>query len=98
MSKINLIYMYNKYQIKCNENDLVRNILIKYSSKLNKDIKELYFLYKGKILSLSNNFKIYKLKINNNIYVFNLNIKKSEENKEIENILCSGMPKFINYK
>ena len=55
MSVIKFIYGNNRF-IKsykdCNE--LVINILLQYSSIINKNINELYFIYNGKKLSFKN--------------------------------------------
>ena len=58
MEKVKFIYMKNKYEIKLTEKNLTINILLnKFVSILNIEIKQLYFIYKGKYLSINNKKK-----------------------------------------
>ena len=90
MEKVKFIYMKNKYEIKLTENNLTINILLnKFVSILDIEIKQLYFIYKGKYLSINNKKKINELNDNNlTIFVFNLNIKKNNNEKKLKNIIC----------
>ena len=78
--------MKNKYKIKIESiNDTIGDIQNKYSSLLNKDVKELYFLYNGKYLPKTKKiFDINKKEIN--IFVYDIN-KKSYK-MELNNIIC----------
>ena len=88
MIVIKFIYENNQLEKICNDqNQLIIHILLEYSSIINKDIKELYFIYNGKKLSFKNNEKIKNLK-NNNIIINILNLNKKEENKELNQIIC----------
>ena len=82
MISITFIYernLFTKYII-IDKNELIINILLEYSIIINKDLKDLYFIFNGKNLSFKNNEKISNFNYNNiTIIVFNLNNKK--ENK-----------------
>ena len=96
MENVKFIYMKNKYEIKLAGNNLtINNIINKFASILNIDIKQLYFIYKGKLLFLNNNKKINELNDNNLIiFVFNLNIKRNNNEKELKNIICPECKKL----
>ena len=81
--------MKNIYEIECKEKDLsILNLLSKYSSIINIDFNQLFFLYKGKNLILNNMKKVNELKDNNIIIlVYNLKMKKIN-NKELKEIIC----------
>ena len=86
----NIKFIYGNKQIEKNykdENILIINILLEYSSIINKDIKELYFIYNGKNLSFKNNEKIINLK-NKNITINVLNLNNKKEKKELNQIIC----------
>ena len=70
MSVITFIYMNNLFKMKNSEINFISYYLInKYASLLNKDIKELCFLYNGKYLKINRNkFKIKSS--SNKIFVF----------------------------
>ena len=76
MSTVIFIYMKNKYKIKIKSiNDTIGDLQNKYSSLLNKDVKELYFLYNGK--NLPKTKKIFEINKNEiNIFVYDKNEKK----------------------
>ena len=78
MVKLKFIYMKNNYLFNLTKDDLtIKNILNKFASIIGIEIKQLYFIYKGKYVFLNNNKKINELKDNNLIiFVFNLSIKK----------------------
>jgi len=81
------IYMNNQYKVETNEtNGEIKNIVLKYSSIINKNIKELYFLYKGKPLNMKEKLGLFNNK-NYKIFVYNIAIQKNN-NKVLENILC----------
>ena len=82
MVKIQFIYMKNKYII---ENDDNNFIFQKYSSLINKDLKELLFLYKGKYLNIEKKLDIVKFK---NIIIFVFNKKKINNKEKIKDIIC----------
>ena len=81
--------MKNNYEIILKENNLtINNILNKFSSIINIEIKQLYFSYQGIYLSSDNNKRINEIKDNNIIiFVFNINIKKIND-KELKHIIC----------
>ncbi len=77
MEVVKFIYMKNNYEIKLKDNNLaINNLLNKFASIINIEIKQLYFSYKGKYLSLNNNKRINEFNDNIIIFVFNINIKK----------------------
>ena len=88
MTDITFIYGNNQFKKKCKDkNELIIDILLEYSSIINKDIKELYFISNGKKISYKNKEKIKDLKKNKiNIFVLNLNNKK--ESNELDQIVC----------
>ena len=91
MEIIKFIYLNKKYRIKLNEKNItIHTLIIDFISVLNKNVNELYFIYKGKYLSSNDNRKINELKDKNiNIFVFNLNTKKIDnENKELKHVIC----------
>ena len=69
--------MKNKYKIEIKSiNDTIGDLHNKYSSLLNKDVKELYFLYNGKYLAKAT--KIFDINKNEvNIFVYD-KIKKKK--------------------
>ena len=52
MALITFIYGINKFNIKIRVNDSFLFIINKYCQILNEDMKKLFFLYKGKDISL----------------------------------------------
>ena len=90
MSAIKFIYMKNIYEIQCKQKDLsIQYLLNSYSSIINIDINELFFLYKGNNLMLNKNKKINDFKDNNIIiFVNRLKIIKNNNNKELKDIKC----------
>ena len=91
MVNMKFVYENNQYKktIK-DKNTLIIDIIIEYSSIINKDKKELFFLCKGKKLSFTNKEKISDLKNDNlSIIVFNLNnIKENKDYTELKQIIC----------
>ena len=81
------IYMNNQYKVEINQtNNKIKNIFLKYSSIINNDMKELYFLYKGRPLNMKKKLNLFN---NNNYKIFVYNIaKKKNTNKVLENISC----------
>ena len=47
MVEIEFIYNQNQTIIQCNLNDKMKDIFLKYATKIDKKLGELYFLYKG---------------------------------------------------
>ena len=80
--------MKNKHKIEIeSRNDTIGYLKNKFSSLLNKDVKELYFLYNGKCLPKTKKiFDINKKDIN--IFVYDINGKKNSK-KELNNIICT---------
>ena len=81
MNSITFIYGRNLFKKNfIDKNESIINILFEYSIIVNKDLKDLYFIYNGKNLYFKNNDKISDFNYKNiKIIVFNLNNKK--ENK-----------------
>lgn len=55
MVQVLFIYMNNKYNVIYKNNEPFNNLLINYSLLINKKVKDLIFVYNGKILSLYDN-------------------------------------------
>ena len=83
---IKFIYQYKIFYL-VDKNLLINNILLKFASIIHKDIKDLYFIYKGKELSYKNYFKILNSK-NKNIIINVINLIKKKENKILNQIIC----------
>ena len=83
------IYRKNIHEETYNDRDiLVKDILKKYSSIIRTNINDLFFLYKGKDLSLYNNKNIFQFK-KNKISIIVTNLTKKRFNKsERKNIIC----------
>ena len=97
MPKIKFIYMKNIYEIKYNKNESsINNLLYKYSSIINIDIKQLYFFYKGK--NINNIEKIDDLN-DIKILVYNKKINKNKNNEDLKDIICPECKNLaiINY-
>ena len=94
MSKIKFVYMNKISIVKLEkETSFTFDILIYFSGIIQKDIKELYFTYKGNILE-KNNLSKYSNTIKDNdmiIFVFNYN-----SHKNIEKPFCPICPKCKN--
>ena len=87
MTIITFIYENNQFtKIDNDKNKLLIHILFEYSSIINKDIKELYFMINGKKLNFKNKEKISNLE-KDNVTIIVLNLKK-KENKELNQIIC----------
>lgn len=76
MAIIQFIYLNNKYSQKIDSEAKICDILKNYCNIICKYYKELYFLYKGRSISLDNNRKIKDFKNNFSILVFDINKKK----------------------
>ena len=88
MKIIQFIYGNNRFDKICNnKNDLIIHILLEYASFINKDIKELYFIYNGKKIPFNNSQKINNLK-HNKITINVLNLNNRKEKKELNQIIC----------
>ena len=88
MSKIIFIYRENKYEMIIENRNL--NIFNEYSKKIDANINDLLFLYRGKYISLNNSqIIINMLKSNKNIIisVYNLNINQKNDNV-YQNLIC----------
>ena len=96
METIKFIYMNKNYSINLTQNNIkIINLLNNISSIINKDLKKLYFIYKGKCLSFNNTKKLYELNDKKVIiFVFNLTVEKiNNKNQDLKNIIC---PKYQN--
>ena len=90
MSKIIFIYRENKYEMVLEDRKL--NIFYEYSKKIDSNINDLLFLYKGKNISLINSQIIINMlesNKNNIISVYNLNVNFNQKKDNIyENLIC----------
>ena len=98
MIKVKFIYLKNKYEmINVKEDSFLSDILLKYCFIINQDKNELYFLYKGKILSLDQKMRIKELKNKDIlILVFKLNYKKNKNKQKLNNIICPKCEESLN--
>ena len=88
MVNIKFIYGYKIIEMSNKDNNLLRtNILLKFAETIHKDIKDLYFIYKGKELSYKNNDKILILK-NENIIINIINLINKKEDNNLNQIIC----------
>ena len=88
MSKIIFIYRENKYEILLeNKNS---NIFYEFSKKIDANLNDLTFLYKGKYISLNNSqIIINMLKSNKNIIISVYNLIINQKNDNVyENLIC----------
>ena len=84
MAKVNFSFDGIKTEIQCLKEDKMKNICIKYASKIDKDINSLYFLYNGNKINYELTYykqanSIDKRRLEMNILVFingDLNLKK----------------------
>ena len=90
MKNVKFIYMNNKYEMKLTQQSVTINYLLnKFVSIINIDIKKLYFICRGKYLSLNNSKSISEFKDTYLIiFVFNLNIKIHKNDKKLKHIIC----------
>ena len=90
MVDIIFIYISNKYLMKdVDKNEIIINVLRKYSRIINFSVDELNFFYRGKLLTNLMNKKIGKLN-HKTINIFVTKINKPKQNEIINtNILCS---------
>ena len=90
MMKITFIYIKNKFEINIEKEKTLNCILEYYSNIIINDKNDLYFLYKGKKLSLNSKIKIKEFK-RCNIIIFVYSIKTYNDNiikNEINDIIC----------
>ena len=97
MVNIKFIYGYKIFEMIVEDKlILIKNVLLKFTSKIFKDINDLYFYYKGKELSYKNNEKILNLKnLNNKDIIINvINLIKVKKNKKLNQIICPDVKKW----
>ena len=93
MSQVIFTYEGNTTSIQCDENDKVRDICLKFCTKVNEDLDCLYFLYGGEKLKEELTFKeiINGPDIERNKMNIVVNSTKTTENNSIiksKEILC----------
>ena len=84
MAKVEFIYESAKTIIQCNPEDRLEDIVQKFTVKLEKNTKDLFFIYDGQLLDIKKTFKesvndVDKSRNQMNVIVNN----KSEEEKNI---------------
>ena len=95
MKVIIFIYWKNQFEKICNDqNQLIIHIVLEYLSIINKNMKDLYFMWNGKYLSFKNNEKISNFK-KNKIKIIVLNLKKKKNNKELNQIICPKCKELV---
>ena len=94
--KVKFIFYYNVYELEI-KNKTINDLLYKFTSILNIDIKDLSFIYKGKKLLINQDLLNLKFEKNATIFVFLL--LKYKHNKYFQNILCNKCknPCQMNY-
>ena len=103
MVNIKFIYGYKIFQMIVEDKPiLIKNVLLKFTSIIFKDINDLYFYYKGKELSYKNNEKILNLKNlkNKDIIINVINLIKVKKNKKLNQIICPECKEMaiLNYE
>ena len=98
MTKVKFIYIRNIYEmINVKDELLLSDLILKYCSIINQDKNELYFLYKGKILSLDKNIKIKDLNNKNIIIsIFKINYEKNSNKTILNHIICPECEDSLN--
>ena len=97
MAIVRFIYLNNKYKTKVHNESVISDILKNYTSILNKSLKELYFIYKGKSIPYDNNKKIKEFKSDISIFVFDINKNTRIQKSQITCPICDN-PVSINIK
>ena len=92
MAKINFNFQNIITTILCNDDDIFKDIYNKFLVKINKNIKDLYLVYDGKIID-ENSFNLkYNEIINNNDKIkneMNILVDELNENRKINNLIQS---------
>ena len=78
-------YKGNKNSIQCEENQKMKDICIKFSTKLNIDINKIYFLYNGD--KLNEELKLKDIKKDKNINEINILVNEVNEIIKKDNII-----------
>ena len=94
MVKLKFIYMKNIYEIPFLNNNINMDLIEKYCNKINQNVDDLYYLYRGKFLSL-NNFKLFN-KSKKDIIISIFSIKKNKNNN-LKTILCPECNNLVNF-
>ena len=84
--RIKIIYFKAKFIIEPLDNDIISS-LQKFSEKINIDLKNLSFTYKGKELNTKKSLKEYKTKV---LILFAFNLITIKHKKDTNDILCPG--------
>ena len=87
MSDVIFSYKGNKTSIQCEENQKMKDICIKFSTKLNIDINKIYFLYNGD--KLNEELKLKYIKKDKNINEVNILVNDVNEIIKKDNIISS---------
>ena len=58
MSQIKFMYQGNLISIQCDANETIKDICLKFTTKLSLDIKKLFFLYNGGELNINEELKL----------------------------------------
>ena len=90
---LNFIYNGNVINMPCNGNEYIKDILKRFAKDVNKNIKDLYFLYNGQLID--ENLIIEKINFNNDnklkILVFDDINNSKDDKKSLElskDIIC----------
>ena len=95
MAIVRFIYLNNKYTQNIDDESKICDILKNYCNIICKYYKELYFLYKGKSISIDNNAKIKEMRGNYSILVFDINKKQSLQKEQIACPICDSPVSII---
>ena len=110
MEKIILNFIFNEKEIKlqCNKNEYMKDIFKRYLKIIEKDIKDVYFLFNGNIINKELKLdEINGIKNNNKIIVSEIKEREQDKNKDnkkhIKDIICpicseSCIINFDDYK
>ena len=98
MVKMKFIYMNNKYEMDCDKNSRIIDIIRQYAKLFKKSEKLLLFIYNGQNLLLNKKRKIIELNTKKCIMVFDFSIKSNVKKDNINNIICPICEKLSIFK
>ena len=89
MIEINFKYREKNNIIKCNKEDLIKQVCINFAEQTDLDIENIFFIYEGRKLNLELNFTINEQ--------FRLDDKKNKKKKRIDLEVCEEFPFKIKF-
>ena len=89
MIEINFKYKEKNNIIKCNKEDLIKQVCTNFAEQTDLDIDNIFFIYEGRKLNLELNFTITEQ--------FRLDDKKNKKKKRIDLVVCEEAPFKIKF-